>query len=125
LEGQLSVDYEAIKPKSWTCPCCNNKCCCSYTECHQDHIHCFTYKRTLKRHSNSYIQTAKWLKKKDPPPPLASANAPAAGADAVAGETTPVKEEKVEKKEKKRKEREKGEKSEKSERKKSEKGRNR
>lgn len=38
--------------KDFTCSVCTEKCCCKFNHCLRDHKHCFTYRRTQKRHQN-------------------------------------------------------------------------
>lgn len=52
-----------VKEGSLLCQPCQDNCCCSFKECKKNHKHCFTYKRTLKRHVESE-KPPKWTKRK-------------------------------------------------------------
>lgn len=66
--GRASGQYICHGP-DWSgneCPACLEICCCAYTECIEDHIHCCTYTRTKKRHERMVAENAppKWTKPK-------------------------------------------------------------
>eukprot|EP01125_Pyxidicula_operculata_P001575 TRINITY_DN11427_c0_g1_i1.p1 TRINITY_DN11427_c0_g1~~TRINITY_DN11427_c0_g1_i1.p1 ORF type:complete len:352 (-),score=29.40 TRINITY_DN11427_c0_g1_i1:90-1145(-) len=64
LGSHMEIDFETINKCDWICPCCCNKCCCKFETCpkkQSEHRHCFTYRRTLKRHAQ---RKPKWIKQK-------------------------------------------------------------
>lgn len=46
------------------CPCCLSNCCCNFYLCFKEHEHCFTYKRTQKRHGE---KKPVWIKRRKQP----------------------------------------------------------
>lgn len=58
---RLDIGVNTAQEYGWVCPCCTSECCCSYHECHTDHVHCYTYRRTISRHGE---QEHKWVKPK-------------------------------------------------------------
>lgn len=48
--------------KNFTCSVCTEKCCCKFNHCLREHKHCFTYRRTEKRHRSQL--NLKWTKRK-------------------------------------------------------------
>ena len=42
----------ADRSPQWSCLCCKQDCCCSYTECDLQHIHCVAYKAAFKRRNS-------------------------------------------------------------------------
>eukprot|EP01127_Copromyxa_protea_P010963 TRINITY_DN2725_c0_g1_i1.p1 TRINITY_DN2725_c0_g1~~TRINITY_DN2725_c0_g1_i1.p1 ORF type:complete len:290 (-),score=49.29 TRINITY_DN2725_c0_g1_i1:119-988(-) len=64
LKTHMETDPADALDKNWTCWRCNNKCCCLFSSCDSDHRHCYTYRRTQKRHSES--GRLRWSKEKLP-----------------------------------------------------------
>ncbi len=54
-----------ISPYNIDCLVCRGECCCSTEYCNKEHEHCYTYKRTKRRHKNT--PNIKPYKKKDIP----------------------------------------------------------
>jgi hypothetical protein len=42
----MGIGVLIVERGNWICACCKNNCCCSVRDCHNSHIHCFTYRRT-------------------------------------------------------------------------------
>lgn len=50
--NHLKLDFETIvSDPQWKCKPCYDECCCCKEECTENHRHCFTYIRTLKRYN--------------------------------------------------------------------------
>eukprot|EP01128_Nolandella_sp_AFSM9_P010509 TRINITY_DN727_c0_g2_i1.p1 TRINITY_DN727_c0_g2~~TRINITY_DN727_c0_g2_i1.p1 ORF type:complete len:244 (-),score=41.29 TRINITY_DN727_c0_g2_i1:52-726(-) len=65
VESYLNLDFAATdSDPTWQCRCCLNECCCNSQVCHHDHHHCFTYRRTKKRHLEMATQPRKQIKRK-------------------------------------------------------------
>eukprot|EP01125_Pyxidicula_operculata_P001284 TRINITY_DN11186_c0_g1_i1.p1 TRINITY_DN11186_c0_g1~~TRINITY_DN11186_c0_g1_i1.p1 ORF type:complete len:512 (+),score=77.77 TRINITY_DN11186_c0_g1_i1:118-1536(+) len=53
---------DIVTNDKWKCWCCLNVCCCRFETCpNENHIHCFTYRRTQRRHE---MKAPKWTKPK-------------------------------------------------------------
>ncbi|XP_049849296.1 uncharacterized protein LOC126318346 [Schistocerca gregaria] len=53
LEVHLKVSLASISLNTFSCNWCQNKCCCQIPDgCYEPHQHCFTYRRTCKRHAS-------------------------------------------------------------------------
>ena len=65
ITKKMDLTYKQIiaieKAGSIQCDCCQKKCCCRFKLCTREHEHCFTYRRTLQRHS---LRAHKWVKSK-------------------------------------------------------------
>lgn len=44
---------------SFVCLCCRNECCCMFEQCEKDHTHCYTYRRTERRHEKAIMRRYK------------------------------------------------------------------
>lgn len=61
----MNTTRKVVQHRDWKCGRCLNQCCCSVDICTIDHIHCYTYRRTLERHKSVGGKSKmKWTKKK-------------------------------------------------------------
>ncbi len=51
IERHLGMTVEEAESSKWQCNVCQQQCCCCYHHCAVEHEHCFTFKRTEKRHA--------------------------------------------------------------------------